>query len=553
MVAEVHAATDLEQMAALVPEWRLEWHDARTLLTDRNVRKAQPDADLIASVGTSGVLQPIVAVRTAEGQSVFLTREGEGEPAMATAEGKTRVRYGESRTMAAIISENYLVPVIVTGPEGDDKAEEIARIINQRSENTYRQGMKDSEHADAAYQLSLLGVSETDIAEGLRMQKTQVRAAKKLAKTEGGAAMLDEHEDLDILTAAKIAEFEDDPERVRSLLIRHRTGGGLDSLIRHYKDLDKRAATVAKVKAALESQGLTVTEARASWDRYNEARYVTALKDENGDGISVDQHTECPGHAFIVKEVPYYKAPDGTLTSDLDMLPADERDGAEPVEGRYEGVAVCTQHIECHPGPVRQLTEADRTAAEEAERREAERKEAASHDRSRVMKGNKEWDAAVSRRRAFVKKELVSRMTPPPGAVEYLTKELLVSQYALCDSFKDGHPLAADWLGVAADSSAQYSGDSRIAPRRSALEQLADEVSDKRRQVLLLTVVLAANEKALNRQSWRNKDGCGQKNYLRFLIARGYDACGTERLAAGLPELAEEPADDATPAETDAA
>jgi hypothetical protein len=77
----------------------------------------------------------------------------------------------------------------VTGPEGDSQAEEIARIIRQRAENTYRQGMTASEHANAAYQLSLYGMSEKDIAEEMQMPKAQVRAARKLGKSQTGTVV----------------------------------------------------------------------------------------------------------------------------------------------------------------------------------------------------------------------------------------------------------------------------------------------------------------------------------------------------------------------------
>jgi ParB family chromosome partitioning protein len=428
------------------------------------------------------------------------------------------------------------VPVIVTGPEGDDKAEEIARIINQRAENTYRQGMKSSEHANAAHQLSLLGVSEKDISEQLRLSKPQVRAAKKLAKSETGQAMLDDNVDLDIVTAAKIAEFEDDRYRVNQLLHYLRNGENIDQLIRKFKAKDTHDAAVAKVRAELETQGHRVTDVHVGYHRLAAARYLTDLVDENSEALNVAEHTACPGHALTIEEVLYYKAPDGTLTADLDALPEDERDEAEPAEERLEGVAVCDQANELHPDPnATSRTEAEQLTAEEAEQREAERKEAERADRIRVRAGNKEWDAAEDGRRKFAIK-LVQRKTLPTDALEYLTGELLLAQYALKDSFDDGHPLAAEWLGVEPGTSAQPAWDLSPAPRREALRQQAKAVSDNRRLVLLLTVVLAANEKALNRHSWRQDGGCSQRNYLQFLIAQGYAACGTERLAAGLPE-----------------
>ena len=56
--------------------------DPRTLLVNLNIRDAQPDKDLIASIKDQGVLQPVIAYRTADGE--------------------IRVRYGNRRTLAAI-------------------------------------------------------------------------------------------------------------------------------------------------------------------------------------------------------------------------------------------------------------------------------------------------------------------------------------------------------------------------------------------------------------------------------------------------------------------
>jgi ParB family chromosome partitioning protein len=530
VVAEVQNGNDQEQTSGSTPDWSLEWHDPRTLLTDKNIREITPDAEMIKSVASVGVLQPIIAVRTGQGQA--------------------RVRYGEGRTLAAIAAERDLVPVIVTGPEGDSNAEEIARIIRQRAENTYRQGMTVSEHANSAYQLSLYGMSEKDIAEELQMPKTHVRAAKKLGKSQTGTAMLAEYDGLDLLTAAKIAEFEDNPTRVARLL--HYVNRGwhdeIDGVIRDYKEEDKAAAERAKVRAELEAQGIRVTDEEPGWTRSDPVRYVTDLRDENGVYLTAEQHADCPGHAMVIEDVEYFVKADGTLTTDLASLPEEEQSNPMPSEERLAGVAVCDQACELHPGPQRTEQTAEVQAADEdREAREAERKEAAKADRRRVIAGNKQWDAAVQVRQDWVQK-LLQRKTPPSGATEFLTGELLLAQYAIVDGFRDGHPLAADWLGVEPGDEAQAAWQTMPAPRRSALKKQAEGVTDNRRLVVLLAVVLAANEAALNRLSWRDEGGCSQRDYLRFIIDHGYPACGVERLAAG---LAEEPDETVTGAETD--
>jgi ParB family chromosome partitioning protein len=262
------------------------------------------------------------------------------------------------------------------------------------------------------------------------------------------------------------------------------------------------------------------------------------LLDETGVSLTVEGHSDCPGHAMVIEDVEYFVATDGTLTTDLTTLPEEEQANPLPSTVRLAGVAVCDQATELHPGPPRPDETAEEMAAWEArEQSEAEQKEAQRADRRRVIAGNKEWDAAEPVRRAWVEK-LVQRKTPPKGAMEFLTGEMLLAQYAVIDGFRDGHKMAADWLGVEPGDEVQFAWQTMPAPRRSALQKLGVEADDKRRMVLLLALVLAGNEKALTRQSWRQddpKEGCAQRGYLRFLIAQGYPACSVERLAAGQP------------------
>lgn len=519
MVAEVQTSNDQDHGTEQVPEWALEWHDPRTLLTDKNIREIEPDADMIESVRTLGVLQPIIAVRTAEGQ--------------------VRVRYGEGRTLAAIAAERDLVPVIVTGAEGDDKAEQIAeRIISQRAENTYRQGMKLSEHAHAAYQLSLLGLSDKDIHTRLQMPQKEVRAATKIGKSEIGPELIDSY-DLDLITAAKIAQFEDDPERVEVLLSDIKRGWSIDETIKAFRRQDKDLALRAKVRAALEKDGIRVLDVEPSSRPDASVRYLSELLDETGNALDLDQHAECPGHAMVIEEDEFYVNADGRLTKDLTEIPEEEQADALPTVA-LAGIAICDRANELHPGPpTPKMTDQERAEIQAQAFREADQKEAARVARRRVIAGNKQWDAAQPERRKWLEKFL-QRKTPPAGAMEFLTGEILLAPYAVADAFRDGHGLTADLLGVEAGSTYQYPGQSLPAPRREAMRKLNDGASDKRRTVLLLARVLAGNEKARTRTSWRQDDyrqreGCAQREYLRFIIKQGYPACTVERMAAGLP------------------
>jgi ParB family chromosome partitioning protein len=73
----------------------LEMLDPATLLVDLNIREAKLDKDFLASVKDHGVIEPIMAVRTEDGQ--------------------VRVRHGHRRTLAAIEAAQPLVPVYIAG------------------------------------------------------------------------------------------------------------------------------------------------------------------------------------------------------------------------------------------------------------------------------------------------------------------------------------------------------------------------------------------------------------------------------------------------------
>jgi ParB family chromosome partitioning protein len=75
--------------------------DPTTLLVDLNVRfDARLNPDFIASIKEHGVLVPIVAVRTTEGD--------------------VRVRMGHRRTLAAIEADVPTVPVVIASNESTD-------------------------------------------------------------------------------------------------------------------------------------------------------------------------------------------------------------------------------------------------------------------------------------------------------------------------------------------------------------------------------------------------------------------------------------------------
>jgi ParB family chromosome partitioning protein len=121
----------------------LEHLDPHTLVVDTNVRdEADLDADFVASITEHGVLMPIAAVRTADGQIL--------------------VRAGQRRTLAARTAGLRSVPVYVRPlATGDDLVE---RVTEQIVENDQRRELTESQRARGIQQLLDAGVSVTKVA-----------------------------------------------------------------------------------------------------------------------------------------------------------------------------------------------------------------------------------------------------------------------------------------------------------------------------------------------------------------------------------------------------
>lgn len=115
--------------------------DPATLLVDLNIREAKLDKDFVASIKHHGVIEPLVAVRTEDGQ--------------------VRVRHGRRRTLGAIEAGRDLVPVYIAGAEDNADADRIAR---QWHENQHRAGLTNVEEVGVVDQLAMLGLSAATIA-----------------------------------------------------------------------------------------------------------------------------------------------------------------------------------------------------------------------------------------------------------------------------------------------------------------------------------------------------------------------------------------------------
>ncbi|TCC33909.1 hypothetical protein E0H75_42405 [Kribbella capetownensis] len=482
--------------------WVVQVMDPTELELGDNIWEVKPDPELVASIRDVGVLEPVTAVRTAE--------------------GRIKVRRGAHRTLCAIEADKP-VPVIVVGDEDTTTEAEIERIVSQHAENKYRRVMLPSENANVAVQLSGLGLSDTKIGKRLQMTRPQVKAAKAVVSSEAASSALDLY-DLDIMQAALVAEFADDQGRVDELVWAARSGRSLEHIAARYRQADEDQAARRAYVEGVEAEGLRVIQTVPG--STDSVRYVEYLTDEDGSPVDPEAHRTCPGHAVRIEQSMVWVAPDGQVFDDDDDVPDEIRDEVHD-EYRWTAIPVCDKATRHGSGKPSQNTQ------QAADARQQKRE-----DRAAVITGNKEWDAAVDVRREWLR-NFLKRKTMPAGAVAFLASEMLTAHYAVTDAFRDHHPLAADLLGITPADSEYVAGHWRDGTTMG-LRKAADEASDKRRLVILLAIVLGGNEKALNRQSWRkdpyNKtSGCEQREYLQFIIDQGYQPCRVELLAAGLP------------------
>ncbi len=253
--------------------------DPRSLLVDVNIRTdAQLDKAFIASIKDFGVLVPITAVRTASGE--------------------VRVRFGHRRTLAAIEAELATVPVEIVGDEATDDAAQIERILTQHAENAHRAALTSSEQLGVVEQLSAFGMSAAQIAKRTKIKRGSVDASLAVASSELAKAATDRYDFLTLEQAAAVAEFDDDPDAVKELVVAAQQGRGFDHLVHRLRE-DRAEQVLINAKVAeLLTAGITIIE-RPRWT--DAAKHLDTLGGLTDTEITPESHAECPGHAAYVE------------------------------------------------------------------------------------------------------------------------------------------------------------------------------------------------------------------------------------------------------------
>jgi ParB family transcriptional regulator, chromosome partitioning protein len=439
-----------------------------SLLLERNIREAKPDEDLVRSVGAIGVLEPIVAVNTPEGQLL--------------------VRHGQRRTLAAVEAGVETVPVYVTGVDELTDSAEVDRIIRQRDENTHRAGLTTAEEIGVVAQLAAFGMSPDEIAEQARIAKDRVQTALTVTDSKMARKAAEKWNELSLDQAAAIAEFEDDKDAVTALVEASRNGG-FEHTAQRLRDDRKEAEAKAACVAQLEADGVTVLTEAPSYNA--RTTRLDDLVDAKGKGITPATHKDCPGNVAWASF--RWKGNERTYVPAFGC--------SDPVKHG---------HRDRYSSSPAKPAAADMTAEE---------REKAKAQRRLVIDNNKAWASAEAVRRQWLAAWSKIK-TPPKGAAAFIAVSNSRDSVQFDFDIRPGQ-LAADWLGITHNAGGRFD-----------LTKAVEKTTEPRALVIALVYNLAIYEAHLTQQSWREDGTTSAAGrYLRFLASCGYTLSEVEQYA----------------------
>lgn len=468
--------------------------------------------DFVESIRENGVLEAISAVRTADGAIV--------------------VRDGQRRTLAARETGLTSLPVVIyPDTEGSDKARAVDRIGKQITANRHREGLTAAQHTRGVAQMLEFGASITKVSKTLAMDKKDVKAQAAVGKAEAARAALDAGQ-LDLAHAAVVAEFEEagDTEAVEKLLTTRPYN--FDHVAERLRGLREEREAYARAAAPFEEKGFTIFpfDRRSFGDEVSPAELVTT----DGEEVTQEVIDAAPqfwavflglNDAFFDKatgkRVDYDDVDWGTEDDDS-AVPDEGLRHADTVDYRPEYLpeywCIDQDGAGLEPHPIMDAVDGSGNGHVEAVRAVREQEAKDKQERRRVRELNKQAEAATTVRREFLRTTLLARKTPPKTAATYVAATLardpgLISEYK------------------AAESLGELLGFKGYYPGRELAEQVA-KVSEARAQVLLLALVIAAQESRMVKDAWRAKPKNADR-YLSFLMEQGYTLAAVEEIITG--------------------
>lgn len=465
------------------------------LLLERNIRESKPSRELTLSIADVGILQAITAV--------------------VDHDGKLLVRYGHRRTLAAIELGLATVPVYVAGADDLTREAEVTRVVGQRDENTLRDNLTAAEDLASVEQLVAFGLDADQIVEQARIGRDRVDRALAVSKSKLARAATVKYSDLTLDQAAVVAEFDDDKELVKQLIVAAVEEPDQFPHVaqRARDDLAEEKARQALL-AELGQAGVGVMDRRPSYDD-KKAAPLDRLTDDAGKRITAAKHADCPGHAAFLTERWVWVDDDGAIVSSTNADRTQHRQVHRPV-AEY----ACTDWKKHgHRDSYASSSSSKPAAADMSE----EEREKARVERRLVIDNNKAWDSAEVVRGEWLA-EFAKRKTPPKGAAAFIADTIALDRNILDDNSTRRVTLCEGW-GLPTTKGPYGSSLVGAVPKGT---------TENRALVIALVQLLAAHESATSRQSWR-KDGKTSREgrYLRFLQSAGYGLSDVEKFAIG--------------------
>lgn len=356
--------------------------------------------------------------------------------------------------------------------------------------------------------------------------RARVDAALQVSRSNLALAATGRYDFLDLTQAAVLAEFGDDAETVKTLVVAAQRGQ-FEHAAQRARDERQRQQERTAYAATLTEQGLTVVEAPT----YGAPTGVVRLADLTDDPdtrtpITAEDHSTCPGHAVYVGSEWVWHDGDTEDDEDLDEGEEDDEDLDDEDDDEHVGrvqvqervltaVPVCTAAGE--HGHTRRYATGERTTAAEMTE---EQRDAARAARRDVIESNKAWRSAETVRHEFLA-TLAQRKTAPKGTAAFLASSL--ARHGDLVAEVKGNHLAADLLGATRPA---YGRSDDVAT-------LTERATDGRCLVVALVQVLAAHEAHTHLGSWRSASAATAA-YLMFLTANGYTLSDVEKRAAGI-------------------
>lgn len=502
--------------------------DPATLVIGTNVRTdIKERSDFAKSIKALGVLEPITAYIGEDGALV--------------------VYRGQRRTLTAakVGTPTGTVPVRVL-----ERPEDAERIVAQVSENLHRAEMSAAEERDAIEQLALLGVSAAQIAKRTAIEREQVNAALKVAKSETARSRMD-NDGLTLEQAAILAEFEDDPEALSRLEQQLSWGGSrLEHLAQQLRDERADRERLRAEAERLRGEGVPVLDPDECPSPRWEYELDGLVRVSDGQPVPEEEWPSVPGAAVVLEmrlvRVEATHVAEGTEQepTEVETEDLDEDHDADEGGGKWQDVIaqvwVCTDpeaaglcqrwqyRANQATGDSGGATDPEQAAA----KAEAER-EAKAAERRRVIENNKAWRSAETVRREWLA-EFVQRKTPPKGAEALICRAVLDVPAWLERAGREGHPLLTRAL-TGKEPSSPWTDEGR---KQAAALRLTNTGSPKAHTMRALAAVLTAWEASTSVSTWRNP-GAWDRHIMQALTEWGYQPSEVEELLLPQPETDE--------------